>query len=288
MANKLYEENDVWRIANSIRRNAPRLVGERTMLLSEMPSGIDDVYMEGYENGWSSITDNPNESDSITTEVDETSVKVTVAEGYYESNIVKVLTVENGDLDAILDYFVDENTRDATNIHSDISVENQNVRVTVESGYYTEDTIVDIDVSDVAGSGGGIGDVDFAPLIEQANNIQSIIDLNDIDPWISDEFQRRYVFPTDIFGQLGFQFPDIIEYETSDPRSCPITVTFYNYNPHLTAHVAYHISDNAMQEYWYSVVDISPEESVSESFDSDSSRGSDWVMEIIGAYFTYD
>lgn len=138
------------------------------------------------------------------------------------------------------------------------------------------------------GGGGGIGDVHFAPLIEQANNTQSIIDLNDIDPWINDEFYTRYVYPTDIFGQNGYQFPDIVEYETSDPRSCPITVTFYNYNPHLTAHVVYNITDNAMQEYWYSVVDISPEESVSESFDSESSRGSDWVMEIIGAYFTYD
>lgn len=138
------------------------------------------------------------------------------------------------------------------------------------------------------GSGGGIGDVEYAPLIEQAKNIQSIIDLNDIDPWISDEFQRRYAFPIDTFGQVGYQFFDIIGYETSDPRSCPITVTFYNYNSRLTAHVVYEISDNAMQEYWYSVVDIPPEESVSESFDSESSRGSDWVIEIIGAYFTYD
>ena len=51
MANKLYEVEDVRRIANAIRANAPNIVGRRDFSLSEMPSGIDDVYMEGYENG---------------------------------------------------------------------------------------------------------------------------------------------------------------------------------------------------------------------------------------------
>lgn len=232
MANKLYEENDVWRIANSIRRNAPRLVGERTMLLSEMPSGIDDVYMEGYENGWSSITDNPNESDSITTEVDETSVKVTVAEGYYESNIVKVLTVENGDLDAILDYFVDENTRDATNIHSDISVENQNVRVTVESGYYTEDTIVDIDVSDVAGSGGG-GSLDdniriFAPIFIQNEATKiTATSYDNQQVYYSSDFENAVV------GNITYNWQDDITTQVTATVTS-ITLTAQNNNPLLS------------------------------------------------------
>lgn len=232
-----------------------------------MPQGIVNVFAAGHTEGYGKglndgaeklKQDEARTEEDIGSTVTETSVGITVASGYYAEETVVELDVQRGDLDPIVDAVYDRGYSD---------------------GY-------DKGLSE--GGGGGIGDVHFAPLIEQANNIQSIIDLNDIDPWISDEFQRRYAFPIDTFGQVGYRFFDIVEYETSDPRSCPITVTFYNYNPHLTAHVAYHISDNAMQEYWYSVVDIPPEESVSESFDSESSRGSDWVMEIIGAYFTYD
>lgn len=269
MAKKLYEEENVREIANTIRD----LTGdsETKYKLVNMPQGLSNVFAAGHTEGYGTgLNDGANKlkQDEARTVADvkytvtTTDVTITVPSGYYANTENKVLDELDSLKDAQYDTGYDDGYNDG-----------------YADGY-------DEGLSE--GSGGGIGDVEFAPLIEQANNIQSIIDLNDIDPWISDEFQRRYAFPIDTFGQVGYRFFDIVEYETSDPRSCPITVTFYNYNPRLTAHVVYTISDNAMKEYWYSIIDISPEESVSESFDSESSRGSDWVMEIIGAYFTYD
>lgn len=108
MSNKLYEEEDIRRIANSIRANAPRWVGQRTFLLDEMPSGIDDVYMEGYENGYNDITQHPNTSDDVDMEVSETSVTVTVSSGYYADEVKKILSEDTGALDPIIDKAYDE------------------------------------------------------------------------------------------------------------------------------------------------------------------------------------
>lgn len=91
MAKKLYEEENIRRIANSIRNNAPRLAGQSTFLLEEMPSGIDDVYMEGYENGYNYITQNPHTSEDVKINLDvpNASVVVTAPSGYYADNISK-------------------------------------------------------------------------------------------------------------------------------------------------------------------------------------------------------
>lgn len=55
MANKLYEENDIQAIADSIRRNAPNSTNGSTFSVGEMAQAVDVVYEEGYENGVASV-----------------------------------------------------------------------------------------------------------------------------------------------------------------------------------------------------------------------------------------
>lgn len=123
MANKLYEEYDVERIAISIRNNAPRKVGQREFLLTEMPSGIDDVYIEGYENGGeqgykSGLIDG---EEKVKTEEARTAdnvnltnqgvpegaysayITVNVDAGYYAEDTPKTFRASDGDLDSIVD-----------------------------------------------------------------------------------------------------------------------------------------------------------------------------------------
>ena len=55
MANKLYEEESIQAIADSIRQNAPNSTSGNTYTVEEMPQGVKAVYDEGYENGVASV-----------------------------------------------------------------------------------------------------------------------------------------------------------------------------------------------------------------------------------------
>jgi hypothetical protein len=112
MGNKLYEEEEVRQIAISLRANAPRKIGQKELLLSEMSSSVDDVYLEGYENGYKDITENPNTEENIHFTVTETSVSVKVDSGYYDKETVTELDVQRGDLDPIVDAAYDRGYSD--------------------------------------------------------------------------------------------------------------------------------------------------------------------------------
>ena len=178
-----------------------------------------------------------------------------------------------------------------------VDVDESSVNINVPSGYYAEeimlspnvDPIYDKGYDDGLAIGGGGSTLEQDVLIDQSIGIPLIIDLNEYSNWYVDYWESQFAFPADtdeVFGQYGRFFVDLVEYELSDPYSNPVTVTFYNYT-NLSARVAYSISDNAVQEYWYWGVVIPPNESVSQTFESEASRGSDWRIRIIGAYFAY-
>ena len=160
-------------------------------------------------------------------------------------------------------------------------------------GYYAEEVVISPNVDpiydkgydDGLAIGGGGTTLEQAVLMDQSRGIGYIVDLYEHSIWYED-YWDRFVYSLDIYGEYSRQFPDLVEYELSDPYSNPITVTFYNYT-NLSAHIAFSISDDAVQEYWHWAVDIAPNGSVSQTFESESSRGSNWRIEIIGAFFIY-
>lgn len=104
MANKLYEENSIADIAEKIRLFSNNK--SKTYTVSQMANGVEGACQDQYENGRDSGFDAGREyvktteartaSDVYTpVEVDARSVEVTVTQGYYATEVVKNVDVQD-------------------------------------------------------------------------------------------------------------------------------------------------------------------------------------------------
>lgn len=162
MGNKLYEEDSIKNIANAIRQHAPVQVGSRSFYVSQMATFVGSVASENRYKGKEELkTEEARTEENVTHSVSKTAATVTIPSGYYAEEVKKVLNVQDGDLDLIVDtayddgleagieYIKTEEGRDSSNIYTGVHVEMKEVEVIVDAGYYPQETVVNVNVQEV-------------------------------------------------------------------------------------------------------------------------------------------
>lgn len=271
MANKLYEESSIEAIAEKIRQFST-YNKNRTYVVGQMAQGVQDACQDQYQRGLDSgftdgelsgankvKTEEARSEANVTHSVSKTSATVTIPSGYYAEEVKKVLNVQDGDLDLIVDTAYDdgleagynngydsgfadgelsgvnkvktEEARDYRNISYDVYV--KEVEVNVDAGYYPQETVVNVDVQSVYDEGHTEGyDNGYTEgyndgLADGGGGGSSDVDeMMLLDEWHAWEGEPPF-----------YSYYKYLYYETSNLSSDPVVVSLENGNESKYLHV---------------------------------------------------
>ena len=315
MAKKLYEEENIRAIANTIREKSPYFTRDRVFLVADMPEGIrnvyeeghNDGYNEGYNEGWNDGFDegwSDGYSQGWDDGIEEGGGSGLVWELNYELDLstlpdtqisftsngevfneITVMTISSNPLVQGL-YFMGASVSRNVYLYNPKNTSPYPPTDWVLGGYQTitfNEVITDGALLDWLNNnatkvgGGGSGELHHL-LYEQIQSNSVITVEND-----------KFCYPVNIFGSsidYNSTFDDYVYREHSSASSNPLTYSVDN-NTDLYLYLYVRATDAANEESYVKEIKVAPWWSNSVDFISKItfSRPCDWYMEIIGARF---
>lgn len=200
MANKLYEEESIRAIANTLRQNDPR-ISNGTFTVGEMPRAIESVVDYQYEAG----------------------DQAGYSRGYNNGHTVG--------LTEGAEKVKTEEARDDNDIYTIVEADNKNVEVTVTGGYYSQETVRNVNVESVyeAGHTEGYNEGYEEGLADGGGGSGGNSEVDEmmlLDEWHDWEGEPPF-----------YSYYKYLYYEVSSLSSAPVVVSLENGNESKYLHV---------------------------------------------------